>query len=126
MDQRFKVRTLIGTDHEGGAPVPRELKELIAHPVQVRRRMTLLGLTNRSLAARIGCADAVVGKLLCGMSIRTSAKNADAFERECGVEPGKYFAAPEVITDHREFRNRDSGEVASVDSEPSNPAVDAA
>lgn len=98
--------------------MPRELKELIAHPVQVRRRMKLLGLTNRSLAARIGCADAVVGKLLCGISIRTSAKNADAFERECQVEPGKYFAVPEVITDLAEIEDHESDGVAPASDKP--------
>jgi hypothetical protein len=98
--------------------VARELKELIAHPVQVRRRMTELGFTNRSLASRIGCADAVVGKLLCGMSIRTSAKNADAFERELGVEPGKYFAVPPVIHDSRKIDDRGSADVKPADAEP--------
>lgn len=98
--------------------MPRDLKELIAHPVQVRRRMTELGFSNRSLADRIGCSDAVVGKLLCGMTTRTSTKNADAFEKELLVEPGKYFAVPPSITDSRTNAAQDSTVAEAPAPEP--------
>lgn len=101
--------------------MPRDLKELIAHPVQVRRRMSELGFSNRSLADRIGCSDAVVGKLLCGMTTRTSTRNADAFEKELLVEPGKYFAVPPSITDSRSTADRGS-DVAEVSATEPNAA----
>lgn len=106
--------------------MPRELKELIAHPVRVRRRMTKLGHTNRSLAEQIGCSVAVVGKLLCGMNIRTSAENADAFEKELQVEAGTYFVALDLIADCDDGVARGSTEAAPLADESQAAAVDAA
>lgn len=96
--------------------MPRELKELIAHPVQVRRRMTELGFTNRSLAEKVGCTAGVVGKLLCGISTRTLTVNADGIEKELQVQPGKYFDLPPMITDPQNQDDQGSAEAVDGDA----------
>lgn len=86
----------------------RELMELIAHPVQLRKRMRQHGFTNRSLAKSAGCGVGTIGRLVGGAAAVTSRHIAEAIEKELRVEPGKLFAMPEVIHEPQKTEDHDT------------------